>query len=595
MKKIIALLITTATLVSLCSCFGENNTETESEDITNSASVSETVSEKDETTDTEAPSDSEFDSESDSESESENVTETNKEPDNDTEEDLDAMLDGAIIIKCGYEYAFFGNKRVHAFTDGATPYKSDDTVYCPTAFLSENGLSVNENEAIEKDGVKYSDVQSLTASGKHVRITEDPFFTGSGGRGYMVIITDKELGYWDEISKRELFRRANNLLATGTGLSAEIKGDRPILFVTDEMLASAKEKAMAKETPWYNTWIVIKAKADAALSMGPLPDMGSSATAYRLAACKDLINARYLALAYHYTEDSKYLDGALRFLLAYAEPMLVTDKYLDYSAPTTDGQADIGLNIAAPLTTACDVYSLIYPYIDELDKMTIEAWIEAEAELCVKGHEFWIANDYYGKQYGNNHLTSHLMGIIAAAYVLEDDSLLEYAMNPEKNAAGLLEMVTRAVLMEGDEVYGVDPDSDYEAGEIYDRYRSVQNNGFGYSMYHLKFLTHASLMLYNNGIDVFSYYGENFENLQLPFLTYSEYLIKNDITLGVGHYTNDKGLNRENAYSTYSIAYYIYKDEKIKQVIEAMISDEVSCNEIENFGITAPYLFGIFD
>ena len=505
------------------------------------------------------------------------------------------MLNGAIIIKCGYEYAFAAGNRVHAFVDGATPYRDDDKVYCPTAFLSKNGFTVSESEAVEKDGIMYSDVQSLAASGKSVRLTEDPFFTGEGGRGDMVIITEKKLGYWDEVSKRELFRKANNLLAMGTGFSAEMTGDRPVLFVTDEMLAEAKTMAQAKKSPWYGTWLNIRFSADAALKAGAKPDTGKSATQYRLAACKDFINARYMAIAYYYTEDTKYLDGAVSVLLTYAEQMLGTDKYLDYSAPKTDGQADIGLNIAAPLTAACDVYSLLYPYMDEADKAVFEKWVRTEAELCIKGHEFWIVNDYYGKQYGNNHLSSHLMGIISAAYVLEDDGLLEYALSYTRDEANLLEMITRAILMEGDPVYGVDPDSDYEIGEIYDRYRSVQNNGFGYSMYHLKFLTHSALMLYHNGIDVFSYYGEKFENLLLPFHTYSEYLIKNDITLGVGHYTNDKSLNRENAYSTYSIAYYVYKDEAVKTVLEAMSKAGVSCNEVEVFGITTPYLFGIFD
>ena len=582
MKKFIALLITAATLISLCSCFGDSGAETEPEANTDSSQIEDNSSDSEES--------SEKASNTEPKSESEATTED--ETDTNTEEDFDSMLKDAIIIKCGYEYAFIGGKRVHAFNDSATPFKSDDTVYCPTAFLSEHGSAVNDSKAIEKDGVKYTDVQSLTISGKHVRITEDPYFTGTGGRGYMVIITDKNLGYFDEVSKRDLFRRANNLLAIGSQFSAKSNGDRPVLFVTDEMLAEAKAKAEAKEEPWYSAWLGIKARADAALNQGANPDKGASATAYRLAACKDFINARYLALAYIYTDEYKYLDGAVTILMEYAKNQLGTDKYLDYSAPKGDGQADIGLNIAAPLTAACDVYSLIYPYMEDSEISAFQKWVRIEAKLCKKGHAFWVENDYYDKQYGNNHLTSHLMGMIAAAYVLEDNSLIEYALSSENNEADLLEMLTRSILMEGDEVYSVDPDSNYDVGEIYDRYRSVQNNGFGYSMYHLKFLTHSALMLYHNGIDVFSYYGDNFENLQIPFRTYSEYLIENDITLGSGHYSADKSLNRENAYSTYSIAYYVYKDEKAKQVIEAMISDGISCNEVEMMGVTAPYLFG---
>lgn len=381
-------------------------------------------------------------------------------------------------------------------------------------------------------------------------------------------------------------------------LDATMKGDRPVLFVTDEMLSAAKEKALAMEEPWYSAMKAIESRADAFLNQGAAPYTGESATAYRLAACKDFIGTRYLALAYLYTNDVKYLDGAVEVLMSYAKPMLGTDKHLVYSRSNgTDGKPDIGLNIAAPLTAACDVYSLLYPYIESSNKTVIERWIKAEAKVCMEGHAYWIENDYYGKQYGNNHLTSHMMGIIAAAYVLEDDGMLEYVLTSVKNDMDLFKLIDHAILMEGDEVYSADIDSNFVSGEIYDRYRSLEghNNGFGYSMYHLKFLTHSALMLYHNGIDLFNYYGEGGENLLLPFLTYSEYLIQNDITLGSGHYSNDKSLNRENAYSTYSIAYYIYKDETVKRVLEAMDEDGVVCNEIEMLGITAPYLFGIFE
>ena len=381
-------------------------------------------------------------------------------------------------------------------------------------------------------------------------------------------------------------------------IDTSIKGDRPVLFVTDEMLSAAKAKAEAMEEPWYSAWKAIESRANSFLNQGASPYTGESATAYRLAACKDFIGTRYLALAYLYTDDVKYLDGAVEVLMSYAKPMLGTDKHLVYKRSNgTDGKPDIGLNIAAPLTAACDIYSLLYPHIDSADKKVIEKWIKAEAGLCIEGHEYWIENDFYSQQYGNNHLTSHMMGIISAAYVLENDGMLDYALKSTNNDMDLFKLFEHAILMEGDETYKADIDSNFVSGEIYDRYRSLEghNNGFGYSMYHLKFLTHSALMLYHNGIDLFNYYGEGGENLLLPFLTYSEYLIQNDITLGSGHYSNDKSLNRENAYSTYSIAYYIYKDETVKRVLEAMDEDGVVCNEIEMLGITAPYLFGIFE
>ena len=572
MKKLLSLLLVAATAISLCSCFGsggdeESSTTTPSEEEGSSTTTveSEKVNEK----------------ESGTENHPEEVEKVMKLQ---TLEDVNSFLNSITVFRLGSPYAVVNGQR-YDMGDDAIFY---EYILIPAAFVEEKQLAtLEEGDYFEKDGIEYvKGGNPYIRSGKYYAI-----LAGGADEGDKIVISDCK---WEVASDifDEYSRLLDNLFATGTVFSAKKTGDRPVVFTTDEMLKVAKQNAEAENEPWLSTRNGILSKADLALKTGAKPDKGASATAYRLAACKDFINARYLALAFLYTEDEKYFEAAKDILMTYASLMLGTDDQLDYSAKTTDGQADIGLNIAVSFATACDVYSILYPYLDELDKADIEDWIREEAELCVKGHEYWLKNDFYEQQYGNNHLTSHLMGIIAAAYALEDDKLLSYALSDEGNIADLFEMIDHAILMEGDEVYGKDSDASFAEGEIYDRYRSIQNNGFGYAMYHLKFLTHTALLLHNNGIDVFEYCGKNGENIKLPFATYSEYLIKNDITLGSGHYANDSGLNRENAYSTYSIAYYITGDEGIKAVIDAMKAQGVVCNEVETFGITAPYLFG---
>ena len=184
------------------------------------------------------------------------------------------------------------------------------------------------------------------------------------------------------------------------------------------------------------------------------------------------------------------------------------------------------------------------------------------------------------------------MGIVAAALVLEDNGLLDYALSPDKNPACFSAMITHGILMEGDDVWYRDTDSNFRPGEIYDRYRVVSkpSNGFGYSMYHLKFMTHTALMLYNNGVDYFSYYGENGENMKLSFKVYADYLILNDASLHGGHYTGNS-LTRDNAYSTYLIANYIYNDETISSVVKALEAENATCFEKELFGKITPFIF----
>ena len=393
-----------------------------------------------------------------------------------------------------------------------------------------------------------------------------------------------------------LLRRFVSDKSAGTALSAQMSGERPVIFETDEMLAESKAMADKRVEPWLTSWQNVLKKANQSLEVDPAPYLGESATEYRLAACNDFINARSLALAYYNTMDKKYLDRAVEYFMAYADPevMAGTDKHLDYSAATTDGKADIGLNIAVPLTTACDVYSLLYPYISASDKAIIENWIRVEVELVKKGHNYWIQNNYYGEQVGNNHVTSHLMGLICAAYVLEDDVLLDYAVCSAQNESNYLDMFDRAILMEGDTTYSADPSKTFVEGEVYDRYRVVDKtpNGFGYAMYHLKFLTYSALVMNHNGINFFDYVGNNGETLLLPYKTYAKYLIANDASLDGGYYAGNS-LNRESSYTLYLIIDYMYDDETVSSVIDALEKDGVVPGDMEQLGRSGGYIFGI--
>jgi hypothetical protein len=98
--------------------------------------------------------------------------------------------------------------------------------------------------------------------------------------------------------------------------------------------------------------------------------------------------------------------------------------------------------------------------------------------------------------------------------------------------------------------------------------------------------------MYNNGIDFFAYEGTNGENLLLPFKVYSEYLIKNDASLGNGYYAGN-ALNRESAYTLYLIADYVYDDDVVSSVVKALGDDGVVPGDNEQFGRSGGYLFGL--
>lgn len=510
------------------------------------------------------------------------------------------ILKTATIIKANSPYACVSGIREKHFVSDALPFDDGEQILIPKRFLCEV-LKLSFQSSTDTGSI-YASPDEIYKAGASVFYDQD--------LGIAVLTVEKKLKFSDGDVAAEFTRAASNMLVAGLETpTAKMQGDRPVIFETDEMLDYSKEMANKGIEPYASSLKHIINKAEYALAIGPKPYYEVSCQDYRFAACDDFVHARYLALAYYNTRDRKYLDAAVSFLKTYSEssPMLGTSidtsGHLDYSNPKINGKSDIGLNIGLPLTAACEAYSIIYPYVDEADRASIENWIRIEAELVIEGHEYWIVNDYYDKQYGNNHLTCHLMAIIAAAYTLEDDDLLSYALEgSDTNPKFFSEMIESAILMYGDDVWLGTPgdiDDRFAEGEIYDRYRVVQNKGFGYSLYHLKFLTNCATVLYNNGIDYFIFYGEGGENLLLPFKTYSEYILDFDkITdaegiIKSGHYAGSP-LNLTDAYSLYILGYYHYKDEDIAEVIKFLAERGVKIEDIELFGGSTAYIYGTF-
>ena len=602
MKRFFAILLTGVMLLTVCACDLTPSGDAEST-IESSEGTAESTSESKPTSSESTFVDSETgeasQEESSATSESASEAESGEDTDNGfeaetvppymikEEKDMDMVLDSSLIFKIGY--GFYYSKEVGRAATAALPFENDDGIFVAEELLKARFDFGESCDTVVADGISYINLATSEAP------FETIYFEDLG----VILVTNYDLEFADEALIDELGALANNRLALGdTKVDATMSGNRPVLFESDEMLDYSKKMAEAGVEPYASAWKTIKKNADYALTIGPNPYTSEDCTKFRFAACDDFVYARYLAIAYRYTGEAKYLEGAILFLKTYSEsdPVLGTSAHLNYSAATINGKSDLGLNIALPLTTACEVYSLLYPYLNDADKASIEAWLRVEVALVIEGHEYWIANNYYDSQLGNNHLTCHLMGIIATAYALEDNELLAYALDEGLNEACYTEMIDRAILMYGDDVWQGqkqgDTDSDFEEGEIYDRYRVVQEKGFGYSLYHLKFLTYCATMLYNNGADYFIYYGTNGENLKLSYLAYADYLIENDNTLGAGHYSNSP-IERDTALNIYYIAYYYYRDEKIREVISAIVGDGISSADIELFGRSTAYIFGV--
>ncbi len=85
----------------------------------------------------------------------------------------------------------------------------------------------------------------------------------------------------------------------------------------------------------------------------------------------------------------------------------------------------------------------------------------------------WEDNDYFNKQYYQNHLVAHSMGILMLGLATDNDELVQFAIDSPANPRDVKELLSGCILMDGDtpcsrEKAGSAPPV---KGEIYDRYR----------------------------------------------------------------------------------------------------------------------------
>ena len=377
---------------------------------------------------------------------------------------------------------------------------------------------------------------------------------------------------------------------------------RPVLFVSDEMLAQLRSRAVSSEEPWASAWAQTKRRAAGGLSIDFRPYVGTNSVEFRYRGITAASFVRDLGMVYHVTRDERFATKARASLAAWTghEPMpgsaLSKTPYRpgDRSGATMAG---LGLNVGILATAFCHAYSLAHPIMTADDREAMDAWLRFLAGEIKEGHRAWVEHNYYSRQLYNNHLSGHNLGLAAIGFLLRDQSLIDYALDSPDNPRDFKEMVNGAILMPGkppSQFAPGDRSRTAEPGEIYDRYRIVtirrgKGYGLGYALLHLKMLTQTAEMAYHNGIDLFAYTGPHGENLKLAFEYYADFLIQRDASIKGGYYTNN--MLPLSSVHIYEIANRRYPGTpKITEVL-AKCNRVVSDNEL--FGRTAVLTHGL--
>lgn len=216
-------------------------------------------------------------------------------------------------------------------------------------------------------------------------------------------------------------------------------------------------------------------------------------------------------------------------------------------------------------------------YISAEQDAVIVAWFRNIEKAIRASMNAWENNDYFNKQYYQNHLAAHMWGLLTIGYILEDASLVQYAIDSDENPRDFYELIEGMIFMAGDtpcerEAAGsVAP----QTGEIYDRYRHDTEplKGLQYASLSLQVLSNAARTCYNNGIDMYAYTAPGGENLRLCYEFYAPFYEKLDADLQGGYYTGetDRLTKAGDMQGLFELGLNAYPDsEPIKKVINAI-------------------------
>ena len=259
--------------------------------------------------------------------------------------------------------------------------------------------------------------------------------------------------------------------------------------------------------------------------------------------------AMHRAVSYWITaDDSKkdsFAEGAIDILYNWAVACKDVDYPINSSEDLEEPATGAGMYLARGAWPFFVTYDCLKgtKYITAEQDAVIVAWFRNIEKAIKASMNAWEKNDYFSKQYYQNHLAAHMWGLISIGYALDDASLVQYAIDSEDNPRDFYELIEGCIFMEGDTPCAREKSTSTppQTGEIYDRYRHETGplKGLQYTSLTLQLLSCAARTCYNNGIDMYAYTAPGGENLKLAYEYYAPFYEKVDASLGSGYYAGE--------------------------------------------------------
>lgn len=403
--------------------------------------------------------------------------------------------------------------------------------------------------------------------------------TEGKGNAIVKIIVDKNTADKERIAQFLIICGSNTetVKVLQSSKTINIESKHPSLLYTKEELLNIKSmienNTSSGLTETYNN---LKKRCSKALSYTTNPYIGQDPAQFINAIYTPGSYSRDLAMMYWFTHDEKYAKKSIEIIETWAKAC----QNISYISQT--GGAMYLARGMFPMFCAYDMLLNENVMNDETRKIIID-WFNIIYKIGMNSLEIWEKNDYFDKQYFQNHLVAHTMGFLMLGLVTDNEELIQFAIDDPSNPRDLYELITGCIFMDGDIPCARENKGSPipVKGEIYDRYRHQTGpmKGLQYTHLTLTLLSVNARMCYNNGLDLFSYTAPTGENLRYSFEYYSDFYRTMDSCIKGGYYCGEteRMAKAGDNPGMYEIGFRYYPDsEPIKQLINSGTFDRES-------------------
>ena len=314
--------------------------------------------------------------------------------------------------------------------ENSAPYYKDGRVMLPVDYIKECFMA-SEVNSFDKEFVSAEDAARIV--GCDLKIYK------SG----IIALGDKDT-FFDEDADSDTVELLTKLLKT-------TDNELP-LFTEEADFHDIIKRIELNKYPTSRAWEETKKSADKALTTHYPMILQGYVEHYMHTATKAAGAVRDLAFAFRVTGDEKYLNRAVEILKEWSAP--------ENPLPISRGlNRDVnGLITSRSMVPFAYGYSILYNYIEDTLKEKIEEWFVKMGQGFIYANDDWIDNDYFEKQYYQNHIVVHMMGIVTLGLASRNIDLLSYALYPEGKSFSYEKLLQGAIIGYDDkEIYEKDP------------------------------------------------------------------------------------------------------------------------------------------